>query len=509
MTDAADRIFTNGVVHTLTDADEQAAAVAVRDGEIVRVTNAYEVEFLAGVETDVVDLDGRSLLPGFVDAHTHLVAVGRRQVHADLSDADCPGECIDLLTATADVRDDWILGFGYDESGWDERRYLTRDDLDAVSESRPVAAFREDLHTVSLNGVALDRLADALPADDVRTASGESTGVVVEAAADAVRDAVEPTGDELRDLLCSAQTIAHERGVTAVHEMVRRPAIPRVYRELAAEGRLSLRVRLNYWIDRLDAVVETGLTTNHGDDVVQTGAIKCMADGSIGARTARLVEPYADADDERGQWLRDPDELRAFAERVDDEEFQAAVHAIGDEAIDGVLDAFADADPGLRHRIEHAEVLTDDLLERLGASDLVVSAQPNFLKWASEGGLYDARLGAERRRATNRYRDLLDAGATLAFGSDCMPLDPLFGVQQAVTAPVDGQRLSVDEAVRAYTRGGAYAGFDEHRFGTIEVGKQADFVVLERSPWAVPEEEIADVAVAMTVVDGEVVADCR
>jgi predicted amidohydrolase YtcJ len=147
----------------------------------------------------------------------------------------------------------------------------------------------------------------------------------------------------------------------------------------------------------------------------------------------------------------------------------------------------------------------EGLVERLGDSEVVVSAQPNFLKWAREGGLYDDRLGVERRRDSNRFGALQDAGATLAFGSDCMPMGPLYGIQQTVTAPEPAQRLSVTDAVRAYTHGAAYAGFDEERMGAVERGKCADFTVLEASPWNVPDDEITDIDVAMTVVGGEVV----
>ncbi|MFT4933135.1 MAG: putative amidohydrolase YtcJ [Natronomonas sp.] len=507
MTRAADRIFRNAVVHTRDDGS--AEAVAVRDGQIVRVGSDYEVDFLAGVDTDVVDLGGRHLLPGFVDAHTHLEIVGRRLREVDLAGVDSRSACLDRLRgAEPDHRaDDWLVGFGYDESRWDGDP-LTREDLDAVSDERPVAAFREDLHVVSVNSVALERHRESMPADDVRTADGEPTGVLVEGAADAIDEATRPGPGAMREYLLAAQEHAHARGITAVHEMVRRSDAPRVYRDLDTAGDLTLRVRLNYWADHLDAVLETGLRTNHGSERVRVGAIKTYVDGSIGGQTARLTAPYADSETERGLLLESRTALTDLVERADDAGLQVALHAIGDEAIDVALDALADRD-GTRHRIEHAEVLTDDRVGRLADADVVVSAQPNFLKWAREDGLYDARLGPERRRQTNLFGRLQAAGARLAFGSDCMPLDPLFGIQQAVTAPDPDQTLSVTDAVRAYTRGAAYAGFDEDRLGRIEPGYCADFVVLADSPWAVPADALADIDVAATVVDGAVVFDDR
>jgi len=501
MTTAADSIFTNVDGHTLTEPDETFEAVAVRDGRIVRVGRASEVAFLEGVETDVVDLDGATLLPGFIDAHTHMDILGRRTVEADLADVTRPEEAVDVLAAHA-ATDDWILGFGYDESTWEESRYLTRADLDRVSEERPVAAFREDLHVVSVNSAVLDRYAGDFPVDDIRTADGEPTGVLVEDAVGVITDAIAPDAETTREYLLAAQSVALERGVTGVHDMIRNPHVPGIYRDLDLDGDLNIRVRLNYWSDFLESAAEAGLRTNHGSDRVRTGAIKTYTDGSIGGRTAKLSTPYADTDDD-GTWVVDPAELHELADRVDDADLQMTTHAIGDEAIEATLDTY-EGIGSERHRIEHAEVLTDGLIERLGESCVVVSAQPNFHRWAREGGLYDTALGVERRKRTNQFGALREAGARLAFGSDCMPLDPLYGIERAVTAPEQSQRLPVTDALRAYTLGSAYAGFDEERLGTIEAGKRADFVALEESPWEVQANEIGDLEVRMTVVDGEI-----
>ncbi|GAA0539904.1 amidohydrolase [Halorubrum ejinorense] len=544
MTEAADRIFVDGEVHTLADPDDGGdtvhEAVAVRDGEIVRTGRTRDVKRLAGVATDVVDLDGRVLLPGFVDAHTHLTTVGRYLVHADLSAADSPRGAVDLLADRAveveeaeeaeradpdgnssggdgnAAGDGWILGYGYDESTWTESRYLTREDLDRVSTERPVAAFREDMHVAAVNGVALDRFADELadaPAETVPTdADGEPTGVLLEAAIDPIYRAVEPGPDETRAVVEAALDHCAARGITGFHDMVRDSQAPRVYRDLDAAGELTARVRINYWTDHLDAAREVGLATNAGSDRVETGAIKSYTDGSFGGRTARLSEPYADDDEATGQWVVDPAELREAVAKATEAGFQFTAHAIGDEAVAAVLDAYEDAsetDPGdARHRIEHVELADDAAIERLAESGVVASVQPNFLKWAGEDGLYESRLGPDRTAETNRYRDMLDAGVRLAFGSDGMPMDPLFGVHHAVNAPADAQRLTVTEALRAYPTGAAYAGFDEDRLGTIEPGKRADFVALDASPWE-NADEIDEIDVAATVVDGEVVFDDR
>ncbi|ELY72671.1 amidohydrolase [Natrinema pallidum] len=533
MTAAADRLLVDVEVHTLTEPDTVADAVAIRDGEIVRLGRPSEVTFLAGVETDVIDCGGRVVLPGFIDAHTHMEQLGQHLVHADLSDADGPDECVRLLReqAARDPAREWILGFGYDESEWTDARStpLTRAALDRVSEDRPVVAMRVDLHTASLNTVALERLADDLPDSDLRTEGGEPTGVAVEDAAEAVRTGLTADREEMRTVLAAATEYAVERGVTGVHDKVRGSVAPRTYREMAADGDLPLRVRIDYWSDHLEALVDIGVGTNDGGERVRTGAIKSFSDGSFGSRTARLREPYADADGDRdatddasreddtpapdgdrGQWVVDPDALSTLVDRADGEGYQVCVHAIGDEAIAETLSILeSTADPGgSRHRIEHAELATNDHLERMAETGIVASMQPNFHRWAAEGGLYDRCLGTERRERTNRFRRVLDAGVPLAFGSDCMPLDPLLGVHHAVNAPTDRQRLSVTEALRAYTRGAAVAGFDDDRLGTVESGKRADLVVLEASPWE-RSDRIDEIDVAMTLVDGEVVFDGR
>ena len=529
MTAAADRLFVNGEVHTLAAPDETREAIAVRDGAIVRLGPTRDVEFLEGVDTDVVDLGGRVLLPGFVDAHTHLTTVGRYLVHADLSTADSPAEAVDLLKErAAEVEEadeagtdsgpaaDPVLGYGYDESTWDEDRYLTRGDLDRVSTERPVAAFREDMHVAAVNGVALDRFADALAAAPDETVptdgDGEPTGVLLESAIDPIYEAFESGPAETKEIVEAALADCAAKGITGFHDMVRNSHAPRAYRELDAAGELTARVRINYWSDHLDAAREVGLATNAGSEMVETGAIKSYTDGSLGGRTARLSEPYADAPDETGQWVVDPEALNETVAAATDAGFQFTAHAIGDEAVDAVLDAYEDAsriDAGeARHRIEHVELADDEAIERLAETGVVASVQPNFLKWARSDGLYEERLGEARTAETNRYRDMLDAGVELAFGSDGMPMDPLFGVHHAVNAPAEAQRLTVTEALRAYTSGAAYAGFDEDRLGTVEAGKRADLVALDASPWEA-DNAIDDIDVALTVVDGEVVFDGR
>ena len=506
MTAAADLILYDGEVHTLGDEDEVYEAVAVRDGRVVQLANDYDAGFLEGTGTETVDLEGRVVIPGFVDAHTHMETVGQHGVHADLRGASGPEEVTERLAErAADVAaGEWVLGFGYDESQWSDGADLAQADLDGVSEDQPVAAIREDMHTATVNGVALAEYGDEMPEGDV----GED-GRIVEDAVEVVYDATDPDPAATTSLVEAAQREANERGVTAVHDMVRHSHAPRAYRELDEAGELSVRVRVNYWADHLDAVLETGLATNHGSEMVEVGGVKSYTDGSLGGRTAKLHEPYADDPEETGTWVVDPEELAGIVERADEAGLQVTAHAIGDAAVDAVLDAYEEGagDAGTsRHRIEHAELASDDAIERMADLGVVASVQPNFLKWAGADGLYQDRLGTARREASNRYGDMLEAGVPVAFGSDCMPLDPLLGVHHAVNAPAAGQRVSVTDALRAYTAGGAYAGFREAEQGAIRDGALADFTVLDASPWEQPDA-IEDIGVAMTVVDGDVVYD--
>ncbi len=505
MTSAADVIFVDGEIHTLTDPDETAEAVAVRNGQVVLVGDTYEIEFLESVDTRVVDLRGRVLLPGFIDAHTHMQQLGQYQVHADLDEAEDIDSAVTRLGESVRPDRDWILGFGYDESDWPSGRYPTRSDLDRVSDERPVAAFRVDMHSASLNSVALDRLGDLLPDEHVKRDNGEPTGVVVERAAEVLWAEIEPDLGETRALIGAAIEYAHERGVTGVHDMVRNSDAPRVYRDLDVADELAVRVRLNYWSDHLDAATELGLRPDFGSEFLQIGAIKTYTDGSIGSRTARVSEPFADEPGQQGIWVVEPADLESVVAQATESDFQMAAHAIGDVAVETVLDAYADV-PADRHRVEHAELAFDEHIEQFVETGAVASVQPNFLKWAGEDGLYDRRLGSERRKLADRFGRFLEADVPLAFGSDCMPLDPLYGIHQVVNASVEAQRLSVTDALRAYTFGSAYAGFDEHRMGTVEVGKLADFVVLAESPWDQPDR-IDEIDIAMTVVDGSIVYD--
>jgi predicted amidohydrolase YtcJ len=508
-----------GTVRTLDDDRTTADAVLFRGGLVEAVGDAEGCR-AAATDPGTMDLDGRTVLPGFVDAHTHVFSVGIQRIETDLSDATDRAEALERLSANAADTEpgEWVLGFGYDESTWPagDRDYLTREDLDAVSESHPVVAYRVDGHTAGLNTAAIERIDFDGVEDDV-VGDGRRTGRVVEEAVGRVRVAAHPDADKLRRALAAAAERYHELGVTSVgtmagltavrdHGNVRHEALHAARRA----GELDLRVTYYVHASQAGSLSDLELSSGFGDDRLRVGGLKTFSDGSLGARTAKIHGDYADAPGEDGLMVHDGDRLEAWFREAARADQQIATHAIGGAAIDEVLDRYEavldEYEDGVepRLRIEHAELATDGAIGRMADAGVVASVQPNFLKWSREGGLYEARLGADALAANNRYADMLAAGVALAFGSDKMPPGPLFGIQQAVTADHGTQRLSVDEAVAAYTRGAAHAEFAEGEKGRLVPGYLGDAVVLDRDPYDGPEA-VADCGVEATVLGGELV----
>jgi len=497
-----------------------AGAVLFRDGLVEAVGDAADCR-AAATDPEPMDLDGRTVLPGFVDAHTHVFSVGVQRIETDLSDAADRAEALERLSDNAADTDsgEWVLGFGYDESTWPvgDRDYLTRDDLDAVSESHPVVAYRVDGHTAGLDTAALERVSFDGVEDDVVVADGRRTGRVVEEAVGRVRVAAHPDAGKLRRALAAAAERYHELGVTSVQTMagltavrdhgnVRHEALHAARRA----GELDLRVTYYVHASQAGSLSDLQLSSAFGDDRLRVGGLKTFSDGSIGARTAKLHGEYADEAGEDGLMVHDGDRLEAWFREAARADQQIATHAIGGAAIDEVIDRYEavaeeyDDDVNPRLRIEHAELAADEAIERMAEAGVVASVQPNFLKWSRSGGLYEARLGTDALAANNRYADMLDANVAVAFGSDKMPPGPLYGIQEAVTADHDAQRLSVDEALAAYTRGAAHAEFAEDEKGRLVPGFLGDAVVLDRDPYDSPDA-VGDCRVEATVLGGEVV----
>ena len=478
----ADRIF-RGVVLPLTEPGARAEALAVSGGRILAVGSQADVLRFRAPHTEIVDLHGKALLPGFVDAHMHLVSQGLKEIgyYLDLSDARSGEEALERVRGAVRERGpgEWVLGRGWDESRWPQKRYLTREDLDGVAPGNPVVLVRVDGHILVANTQALERVPLKAPPEECDA----QTGLLRERAAWAFLAELRPSSEEIEQALLAAQKRAHALGITCVHDVVI-PEHLRAYLKLHKRGKLTLRVRLNVGVEHLDALEELGLGSEFGDDRLRLGAVKVFTDGSIGARNAALFEPYADAPSTRGRLNYPQEELDQLVKRAHEAGFQLMIHAIGDRAIEAALTALerAGVTPEDRPRIEHFELPTEEQLERAARLGVIASMQPNFVQWSGPGSLYEKRLGPERDRRIDPHRRVLERKIPLAFGSDGMPFGPLYGIRCAVSAPHEPQRPTAEEALRAYTWGGAYAGFQERELGTLEPGKRADLVVLTEDP---------------------------
>lgn len=351
---------------------------------------------------------------------------------------------------------------------------------------------------------------------------GVPTGILKEDAVERIFSLTSPTLEERRNGLEDAIRLAHSLGITSVHDNIG-PIDRRLYESMAVRRELKLGVYLKCRMEMLDSIIGGAGSEErirvYGSEALKNpriGPIKILSDGSLGARTAYLSKPYSDQKGNRGVFLLEQDRVEDVMRKAHRNGMQIAVHTIGDAAVEKVLDAYEailkesgrSEVPGggkHRHRLEHLEVFSEDSAERLAKFGIIASMQPNFIgQWGREGGMYEKRLGKNRLRETNRFSLLLDKKVKLAFGSDGMPLSPLYGVHWAVNAPFEGQRLTVEEAIRAYTLGSAYAAFEENIKGSFEVGKLADVVVLSQDPFKIPEG-IKDIHVSMTLVRGEIV----
>ncbi|NOX45217.1 MAG: amidohydrolase [Caldiserica bacterium] len=478
-----------------------ADALAVRGGVIQAVGGSSELQGFIGPHTRILDLNGQVVLPGFIDAHTHFVRVGlERTLYVDLSDVGSLDEALERLRAAArERRGDWVVARGWDESRWPERRPLERADLDRAVPRQPCCAIRVDGHLVVCNTPALARCPRA---DDELV--DRKRGHLREGAAWELLDTIVPDLATLVDAIAAASRHAAELGVTAVAEMSGKPEYLRAYLHALEEGVLRTRIFLYIPQDRPGAAAALGTARDPGGELLRVVGVKAFVDGSIGARTAALTSPYRDGDT-AGTILLGAEELARIWREVSHAGLQLAVHAIGDRAIAEVLRAarLAGVSGHGRHRIEHLELPTEEHLREMADLELVASMQPNFVvNWSGPGKLYERRLGPERDACIDPHALVLAHGIPLAFGSDGMPMGPLYGLPGAVSPPYEAQRIPVEEALRAYTAGAAFSLFAEDELGEIAPGKRADLVVLSDDPRAARP---GDIRVEMTFLDGEVI----
>lgn len=527
--DAADLVFRDGQVWTGVASTGTVQALAVKDGKILAVGSNEDIDAHVGRNTRVVELNGRTLTPGFIDAHTHFIDGGFGLSRVQLRDAATPEEFARRIGEFAKTvpAGTWILGGDWDHELWGGE--LPRKEwIDSVTPDNPVFVNRLDGHMSLANTAAIQaahidengRTPDPAGGTIVRDpATGEVAGVFKDEAMGLVYPAIpDPSEEELDAAFQAAARHALSLGVTQVHDMANWSSLA-TYQRAEARGALPLRVysvvQIAGWERLRDYVAENG----RGDDMLWWGGLKGFVDGSLGSTTAWFYEPYDDEPGTSGFMTTDSVKLRSWIESADAAGLQILVHAIGDRANDWILDVYREAaemngNRDRRFRVEHAQHLTPEAIRRFADQRVIASMEPYHA--ADDGRWAEKRIGPERIKGTYAFRSLLDAGVTLAFGSDwtVAPIDPILGMDAAVTRrTIDGanpdgwqpqEKISLEETVRAYTQGAAYAGFVDEKVGRLEPGMLADLTLFSDDIFSVDPKSLRDVRVDMTVVGGNV-----
>ena len=530
-----DTIFVNGEIYTQA-APARAQALAVRDGRIVAIGSNDDIRKLKGTHTQVVDLGGHFVMPGFNDAHCHLQSGGFEQMNVNLVGTKSLAEMQQRIAAYAKnaAPGDWLVGRGWDHTLWPGQELPTRQDLDAVTSGHPAIFVRVDGHIAIANSAALQ--AAGITAQTVppqggaidHDAQGQPTGIIRESAQSLIFSKVPPpTTAQRRRAAELALADAARSGVTSAQDNSDWAQFL-VYEDMEREGKLTLRI--SEWLRFNDPVALLKEHRAHhpaNDPMLHTTMLKGFMDGSLGSRTAALLAPYSDDPGNSGLPQYKQTELNAMAVARVAAGFQMGFHAIGDRAAQMALDAFAAAEhnlqennlPGgkdpqqLRLRIEHDQVIAPDQFAQFRKLGVIASVQPNHLltdmNWA------ESRIGPERAKTSYPWKQFLDNGVRLAFGTDypVEPITPFRGVYAAVTRKNEAgtksyfpeQKVTIEQALAAYTTGSAYAEFMEKEKGTLAPGMLADFVVLDRDLTKVAPPEILKTKVLRTVVGGKTV----
>ncbi len=529
---AASLVLLNGKVWTVNDRQPRAEAVACLGSRIVAVGSNGEIRKWVGPGTEAIDLGGKLVLPGFNDAHVHFFNGGENLAGVQLRDAKSEDEFRRRIAefAATQPAGRWITGGGWDHENWTPARLPTRQLIDAASAGHPVFVDRLDGHMALANSAALQLAGITRDTPDppggtiVRDAAGEPTGVLKDAAMERMERTIPaPSQDQIADAVRAAMRYAAENGVTSVQDMSAAPAILRVYQTLAAHGELTVRISGHQPLATWERLAAVGLHADFGGEKLHIGGLKGFSDGSLGSTTALFFEPYLDAPNTSGlanSEMIPESKMQSHILGADRAGLQVAIHAIGDKANHLVLGMYEEAERengarDRRFRIEHAQHLLREDIPRFGKLHVIASMQPYHS--IDDGRWAEKRIGPERAKTTYAFRTLLDTGAVLAFGSDwpVAPMVPLMGIYAAATRrTLDGkhpdgwvpeQKITVAEAIRAYTMGSAYASFDEKIKGSIEPGKVADMVVVSDDILSMPAVEIEKARVEITVFDGKVV----
>ncbi len=516
-------ILHNGNIHTIDAAAPHAQAVAITDGRFLAVGSNTEIAALATAQTRKVDLGGRTVVPGFIDAHSHPASSGLRH----LREVDCDLRSIrDIQNAirqraSVTPKGNWILGFKYDDTKTAEGRKLTRADLDTAAPNHPVFINHRGGHTAYVNSLAFqiadvnDKTPNPPGGEFDHDAVGRLTGALKERGLEPFRRKIPQTytRSDRREGVKIISQMMNKAGVTSVHDTGGGPDDLLAYQDARESGDLGLRVYCLIGIRSLDRMIAAGVRTGLGDEWIRTGAVKLMCDGSISERTARLADPYVGRPKDYGILVTPENELYEQARKAHEAGWQIGTHCNGDYAIDLTLRVYERLqremprkDP--RFRLEHCTMITDDLVRRIKA----LGAIPNpFSTYVYYHGEKMAEYGAERLNRMFAVRSFLDAGIRVTQTSDYPPgpFEPMMALQSSVTRTdskgnVWGpkQRVTVAEALRVGTLHGAYASFEENLKGSIEAGKLADLVVLGRDPLKEDPSTLISIPIERTMTGG-------
>jgi predicted amidohydrolase YtcJ len=529
---AADLIITNAKIWTVDKSLPIAQAVAVLQDRIVAVGSNADVDLWRGPNTKVIDAAGKLLLPGFNDAHVHFVSGGEQLDNVQLNDVTNPQEFARRIGERAKItpKGEWVLGGDWDETKWNPPDMPTKEMIDAVTPDTPVFVSRYDGHMGLANSLALRRAGITAQTPDppggaiVHDAQGNPTGALKDAATDYMEKVIPPLSHDRRvKVVKRALAYAASVGVTSVQHMVASYADIAVYSELLQRGELTTRIYAAPLITNVDDQAKLGIGHAFGGPYLRIGALKAFADGSLGSGTAYFYEPFLNQGNNRGLLSDEMHPISLMRDRymtADAAGLQICTHAIGDEGISTILDLYTDVvkahgEADRRFRIEHAQHMAAKDFERFAQLHVIASVQP--YQAIDDGRFAEGHIGHDRSSRTYAFRTFLDHGVRLAFGTDwdVAPLNPLLGVYAAVTrATLDDknpngwfpeQKLTVAEAVEAYTMGSAYAEFQEREKGSITAGKLADMVLLSDDIFTIAPARIRDVKVLKTIVGGKLV----
>ncbi len=530
----ADLVLHDARIYTMNPDQPEAEALAVRAGRLLMVGSNEEV-LEAYPKAERVDAEGRAVVPGLIDAHVHLMGLGESMLQADLVGTASKEEVVERLEAFAEEsglpEGAWLTGRGWDQNDWPERQFPTRADLDAAFPDRPVWLTRIDGHAGWANTAAIEAaggldtlsaMTDPEGGKILRDEEGTPTGVFVDAAMGFVgENRPAPSAEERQEALRRALEETRRYGLTGAHEAGLDLQTARLYQEAIDAGDFPIRLygMIGGRGETFDHFCQEGPILEYGERLT-VRSVKFYMDGALGSRGAALLADYSDDAGNRGLLFREPDVFTEDVQAALRCGFQVNTHAIGDRANRVVLDAYeaaiaATGNTTGRHRIEHAQIVAPEDMERFAELNVIASMQPTHatsdMPWAEE------RVGAERIGGAYAWQTLLESGARLALGSDfpVEEVNPLLGFYAAVTRqdaeghPEGGwhpeERLTREEALRGFTLGAAYAAFQEDDLGSIAPGKRADFVIFSEDIMQVPEEEILSAEVVATYLGGEAV----